>query len=315
MTDTIKSVVAVINGATLTLTYNSESGKYEATGVAPTASSFPLDGGYYPVTVTATYETGETTSVSDQTEGDIGENCKFIVKERVKPQIKINYPTNGQYITKAEDQFLDITLLDNVGQESGFSGVDLDSFSIEITEDQTLRADDFEVVEIDGGYRLTYTPPAEKILSDGHYTFTANVSDNDGNAADAVAVSCVCDSTPPELSVTSPVDGLATASSTLTVEGSTNDATSVPVSVRLTLNGRDMGIVALNEDGTFTKDIELFEEGDQELIVTAADKGGTKTTITRNFYYSTGVPVISSVVIEPNPIDHGATYTIRVEVQ
>ena len=56
-------------------------------------------------------------------------------------------------------------------------------------------------------------------------------------------------------------------------------------------------------------------EGDQELVVTASDKGGSKTTVTRHFYYSTGVPVIRSVEIEPNPADHGTTYTIRVEVQ
>ena len=315
MTDTIQSVVAVIDGVSLALTYNSETGLYEATGVAPQASSFPLAGGYYPVSVTATYETGENATVSDQTEGDIGDGCKFVVRERVKPQIRINYPTNGQYITKAEDQFLDITLLDNVGQETGYSGIDLDSFSIELSDGRTMDAEDFDVIAIEGGYRMTATPGPDDILPDGHYTFTANVNDNDGNTADAASVSCVIDSTPPELSVTSPVDGLATSSATVTVEGSTNDATSIPVSVRLTLNGRDMGIVALNEDGTFSKDIELFEEGDQELIVTATDKGGTRTTITRNFYYSTGVPVIRSVEIEPNPSDHGATYTIRVEVQ
>ena len=315
MTDNIRSVVAVVDGVPISLTYNETSGKYEATAVAPAASSFPLEGGYYPVQVTATYDTGESTTVSDETEGAIGEGCRFVVRERVKPQITINYPTNGQYITKAEDQFLDITVLDNAGQEYGFSGIDLDTFTLEIAEGQTMDAEDFDVTAIEGGYRMTATPSPEEILPDGRYTFTANVSDNDGNAADAATVSCVIDSTPPELSVTSPVDGYATSNAILTVTGSTNDATSVPVSVRLALNGTDLGIVALNADGSFSKDIELQVEGDQELVVTASDKGGSKTTVTRHFYYSTGVPVIRSVEIEPNPADHGTTYTIRVEVQ
>ena len=54
----VQSVSAVINGQTVNLTYNAESGKYEATVTAPTGSSYPRQGHYYPVSVTATDDAG-----------------------------------------------------------------------------------------------------------------------------------------------------------------------------------------------------------------------------------------------------------------
>lgn len=38
----VKSVQAIINGQTYTLTYNSQTKKYEATVTAPAKSSYPL---------------------------------------------------------------------------------------------------------------------------------------------------------------------------------------------------------------------------------------------------------------------------------
>ena len=56
----VKSVQAVINGTTVTLTYNSSNGKYEATVTAPAKSSYNVNSGhYYPVTVKATDEAGK----------------------------------------------------------------------------------------------------------------------------------------------------------------------------------------------------------------------------------------------------------------
>ena len=50
----VKTVQAVVNGQSITLTYNSTSGKWEATTTAPAKSSYTLAGHYYPVTVKAT---------------------------------------------------------------------------------------------------------------------------------------------------------------------------------------------------------------------------------------------------------------------
>ena len=50
----VKTMQAIINGQTVTLTKNSESGKWEATITAPNRSSYNQSGHYYPVTVKAT---------------------------------------------------------------------------------------------------------------------------------------------------------------------------------------------------------------------------------------------------------------------
>ncbi len=314
MTDTIKSVTAVINGVTLNLSLNQSTGKYEAAGVAPAASSFNLQGGYYPVTVTAAYETDESTTVNDQTAGTLGQSCRLVVKEKVKPVVRINYPTAGQYITSALEQRVDITVLDNVNQASGYSGVDLSTLHVQIGN-RVIALASFTQEAVTGGYHLVYSPVPDQALPDGAYTLTATIGDNDGNTSDTSSVSFTCDTVPPELSVSAPVDGFATSAPTVLVTGTTNDTTSGPVTVDITLNGADVGPVTVNADGSFEKEVTFDQEGDQMLIVTATDRSGAFTIITRQFYYSTAVPVIEAVQIEPNPADHGTTYTIRVTVR
>lgn len=56
----VKTVQATINGQTYTLTFNSSTGKYEATVTAPSKSSYNQSGHYYGVTVKATDEAGNT---------------------------------------------------------------------------------------------------------------------------------------------------------------------------------------------------------------------------------------------------------------
>lgn len=60
----IKTVQATINGQTYTLTFNSSTGKYEATVTAPSKSSYNQSGHYYGVTVKATDEAGNVSSYS-----------------------------------------------------------------------------------------------------------------------------------------------------------------------------------------------------------------------------------------------------------
>ena len=61
----VKTVQAIINGQTYTLNYNSDTQRYEATITAPAKSSFNEDGHYYPVTVKASDDAGNETSVDD----------------------------------------------------------------------------------------------------------------------------------------------------------------------------------------------------------------------------------------------------------
>ena len=86
----VKTVQAVINGTTVTLTYNSSTGKYEATVTAPSKSSYNVNSGhYYPVTIKATDEAGNTTTKTD-TDATLGDSLKLKVKEKVAPAITFN---------------------------------------------------------------------------------------------------------------------------------------------------------------------------------------------------------------------------------
>ena len=315
MTDTIKSVTAVVNGVTMNLTLNQSTGKYEAVGVAPAGSSLNLPGRYYPVSVTATYETDESTTVDDTSAGNVGNECRLFVEERVKPVVTVNYPTDGQFITSVSDQRIDLTVLDNVGQTSGYSGIDLDTLIVEVGG-MTIDIDAFDVrEEVTGGWHLVAHPSQVDLLPDGVYTLSAEITDFDGNVSDTAEVTFTCDTVPPEQSISSPVNGYATSNSAITVRGVTTDATTGPAAITISLNGRDMGATLVRPDGSFEKSVTCFEQGDQTLVITATDRAGVMTVVTRHFYYSTAVPVIEEVIIDPNPVDHGATYTIRVTVR
>lgn len=85
----VKTVQAIINGQTHTLTYNSSTGKYEATITAPSKSSYPLSGHYYPVTVTAEDDAGNITS-KDATDATLGTSLRLQVKEKVAPTIALH---------------------------------------------------------------------------------------------------------------------------------------------------------------------------------------------------------------------------------
>nr|DAI90404.1 MAG TPA: hypothetical protein [Caudoviricetes sp.] len=97
----VKTVQAIINGVTTTLTYNSGTGKYEATVTAPSTSSYNNnDGHYYPVTVKATDEAGNVTTKND-TDVTLGNSLKLKVKEK-SGSGDYNYQSDG--IGKAYQQ-------------------------------------------------------------------------------------------------------------------------------------------------------------------------------------------------------------------
>ena len=91
--------------------------------------------------------------------------------------------------------------------------------------------------------------------------------------------------------------------------------TSKPVSIAVKLNGKDCGAVEVGSDGSFSKVITLDQQGENVIVVTATDKAGKTTTVTRKVVYNTTAPVIKSVSITPNPVSAGNLYKIVVEVE
>ncbi len=62
----VKTVQVIINGTTVNLALNSETGLYEGNVTAPSKSSYNVNSGhYYPVTVKAVDDAGNITTVND----------------------------------------------------------------------------------------------------------------------------------------------------------------------------------------------------------------------------------------------------------
>lgn len=291
----IKTVKATLNGSTYNLTYDSSLGAWTATLTAPGSTSFNKTGGYYDVAITATNDAG-TQTVANASNNN---NCKLVVKETVKPVITIIAPTSGAY-TVNNKQPISFTVVD----EAGGSGVKSSTISVNI--DGTAITD-IKTTAITNGYSVTATPATA--LSDGSHTVTINVSDNDGNAAEAKSTTFTVDTVPPTLNVTSPTEGLITASSTITVSGTTNDVTSSPTTV--TVNGTKVTVAS---NGTFSTTVTL-KEGSNTITIIATDAAGKTTTVTRKVTLNTAVPEIKSVTIAPNPANTGASMIIKVVVE
>ena len=298
----IKTVKATINGQTYDLALNSSTGKWEATITAPGKTSYNQAGGYYNVSVVATNEAG-TSGSADATTID---GLKLVVKETVAPVITIVSPTNGAYVTNSKQPVV-FTVVD----EAGGSGVNISSLVVKL-DGKAVDAATLTSKAITNGYSVTYTPAAA--LADGAHTVTIDCKDNDGNAATQKSTSYTIDTVPPTLNVTSPAEGLVTATSSVTVAGTTNDATSSPVTITISLNGEDQGAVTVGANGSFSKTVTLAE-GSNTIIVKAKDAAGKESTVTRNVTLDTSVPKIKSATITPNPVDTGATMVISVTIE
>lgn len=94
----VKTAQYIFEGQTYNLTYNSTSGKWEATVTAPSKSSYNQPNHVLGGTVKATDEAGNTTTV-DQSHTTLGESLKLRVKEKTAPTITITSPSAGAYIT------------------------------------------------------------------------------------------------------------------------------------------------------------------------------------------------------------------------
>lgn len=298
----IKTVKATINGQTYDLTLNSASGKWEATITAPGKTSYNLAGGYYNVSVEATNEAGTKGSADASTV----DGLKLVVKETVAPVITIVSPTAGAYVANSKQP-----VVFNITDETGGSGVDISTLVVK-QDGTAVAAANITHTAITNGYSVTYTPSAA--LSDGSHTVTINCKDHDGNAAAEKSTTYTVDTVPPTLNVTSPADGLITAASSVTVAGTTNDATSSPVVITISLNGTDQGTIPVGTGGTFSKVVTL-KEGSNTIIVTAKDAAGKESSVTRTVTLDTSVPKIKAATITPNPVDTGKTMVISVTIE
>ena len=251
----VKTVQVIINGAVTTLSYNGQTGTYEATITAPSKPSYNVNAGhYYPVTVKATDEAGNVTTKTDA-DTTLGASLKLKVKEKVAPTITISSPTAGSYLTTNKP-----TIKWKVTDAD--SGVNPSTIGITIDNGSKVTGDSITKTPVSGGYECTYTPGSA--LADGSHTVKIDASDFDGNAAAQKSVSFKIDTVPPTLSISSPSDKLITNKTAITVTGKTNDATSSPVTVTIKLNSGNAEAVEVGADGAFSKALTLAVGADTD---------------------------------------------------
>lgn len=300
----VKTAKAVINGQTVTLTFNESTKRWEATVTAPARSSYTQEGHYYGVQITATDDAGNNTTVN-ATHETLGPSLQLRVKEKVAPVIVITYPTASAMITNNKPVITWKITDDD-------SGVNPDTIGITIDTGAKVTGEKITKKVVAGGYECSYTP--DTALADGNHTVKIDASDNDGNAAVQKSVAFKVDTVAPTLSLTSPADNTVTNQASCTVSGITNDATSSPVTVTVKLNSGAAEPVTVDQSGKFTKTLTLTQ-GVNTITVVATDSAGKSTAVTRTVTLDTGAPVIRSVKITPNPVDAGATYVISVEIE
>ena len=299
VTSGIKTVQATIKGQVYTLTLNDDSGKYEATITAPDKSSYNNNAGhYYPVSITATDQAGNSVTIDD-TDSTLGNSLKLKVKEKVKPVISKLVPSNGAYLATSAPE-ITATLTDDD------SGIAINTLVLKIDE-QTINNTNIKSATT-GGYNISYTPTTA--LNDGSHTVTVQISDNDGNVSDTASTTFSVMTTALTLEITAPVDGLNTNKSALTVTGTTN----ADAKVKITLNGTDVGTVTVGSDGAFSKGITFNTEGENVIVITSTNLAGVDSSVTRKVIYDTTAPLITAATITPNPVDAGNTYVISLSI-
>ena len=303
----IQQVRAQVNGVWTVLTLDESSGKYVGTLAAPSVTSYNVNTGhYYPVKIEATNKAGTVTTV-DENNVTVGDNLKLYVKETTKPTITITAPTAGAILATGVPA---ITF--QLRDETSGSGVNISTLKLTVDgKDYTSSA--MTVSSVTNGYNVTFTP--QTALTDGAHTIKVNVSDNDGNAAVEVSRSFTTDTVPPSLSITAPsTNDLWVANASYTVAGTTNDSVSGIASVTIKLNGADQGTVTIGSNGAFSKAVTLAA-GTNTIVVTATDKAGKTSTVTRTINLDTEAPEITAVVISPNPVNVNNSYTITVSLK
>lgn len=300
----IQGVKVNLNGQEYNLVLNGSTGKYEATITAPSVTSWDEPNNKYGVTITATDTAGNSTT-KDRSDATLGSKLQLRVLEKVKPTVTLSSPSSGARVITSKPA-ITFQLRD-----SG-SGIKIETLALKLDGGATITNSSSGMVctSVTGGYDCVYTPSTA--LTEGAHTVTIQVGDNDGNTSALLSSGFNIDTVPPALNVTNPTNGHITNNATLTVSGTTNDATSSPVTITIKLNNADQGAVTINS-GSFSKSITLAN-GSNTIEVKATDAAGLTSTVTRTVILDTTPPVITDVTMMPNPVDGGATFVIGVMV-
>lgn len=305
----VKTVHVYINGKHYILAFYPTTGYWEGAITAPTVSSWNLTNHKYGMTVLAEDEAGNTKQV-DRNDSTFGSTLELRVLETEKPIVELIAPASGAFVTSSKPR-IQIIVKDKIGG----SGVNKNNIVIKIDGYATYpwKNESITFDSVDGYNSATLTYEPETALSEGAHRIEVYCADYDGNFSDTKVADFKVDTVPPSLNVSSPAKDAWLNSTTVTISGTTNDATSSPVTIEAALNVSPKQTITVEPDGSFSAELTGGVEGDNILSVTATDSAGKTTTLTRAFKIDTKAPTIEEITVTPNPVNVGATYTIRVK--
>lgn len=298
MPTNIKQAYAMVNGQKVVASYDDDSGLWSVETNAPSQSSWNQPDHVYQITLHAEDLAGNTAEMTSS-DPTYGEQLEIRVLETTPPVATIVSPTQDA-VLGASTQNVVMEL-----QDTGDSGLNMSTVVFKINNQPISEGLDWQD-GADGKKTCTYVATN---LSDGSNTMTLQVTDNDGNESNLASVTFMISTAAPQLSVTTPTEGLITNSPSLTVSGTVAPGSELVTISSVTVNG-DNAIVS---EGTFIKEVTLTE-GENTVTVIATDSLGKTTTVTRHVTLDTKAPVISDVVAESTTVNVGGTIRITFKI-
>lgn len=294
----IRTVYAMINNQKVLASYDPETQTYTVETDAPAESSWSQPEHVFHVTLHAEDEAGNTAEM-DSTDPTYGEQLKIRVIEKTSPTVTITGPTESSVF--GEDQ---VTLMGTIYDEGG-SDINVSSVTF------NLDAQGEEPLEIFGSVGNYSFSKLLEDLSDGLHTIVVTATDNDGNTASSETVTFAVSTVAPSLVIASPMEGLITNQTRITVTGTAKAGSTVTSIASLTINGQTVEVDPYT--GEFEYEVDITE-GRNEIVIIVTDSIGKTTQVVRTIYLDTEVPIITDVVAEALTVNAGERIRITFKV-
>lgn len=295
----VKTAYAMINGQKVVAQYHEDTQRWSVETSAPAESSWSQPDHVYQITLHAEDNAGNTVEMTSS-DPTYGEQLKVRVLEKTAPTATIVSPTQGSVIGENEiDIVLEI-------QDAGGSGLNMESVSFKLNR---VPVNSLKWSDGDGGKKTaTYHATA---LPDGSNGIELSVSDNDGNKSNVASISFIVSTAAPNLTVTTPAEGLVTNSPTVTVSGNAAPGNENVTIASLTVNDQPVSVEPAGGEYSYE---HTLSEGANVITVKATDTAGNSTQVVRNVTLDTKIPVITDVVLESATVDAGGTIRITFKV-
>ena len=264
----------------------------DSSGVDPAKFALRIDGIDHTKALTAT-ETSATGTLdvalpdgSHQVEVTVVDRAgnaapvvaQSFLTDTVPPTISITAPASAALTNNSRPAIA-------VSYADSGSGIDATTFNLSI--DRVDHTAEFSAL----ANGATGSPAVA--LLDGSHTITATIKDVAGNTATAITVLNV-DSTPPQVTVTQPADGVFTSALSVVVTGTVVDASPVTVTIE--------GVAVPLQGNTFTSaGITLGTNATQAIHIVATDAAGNSTPVMLTVNIDRIPPVITPTVAPAPP--------------